>query len=57
MDYGVLYYFTENEFETLEEAIAEYEEMEVEEFAQAVQKVMKVVQPKLDALNNAASSS
>lgn len=51
-DYGVLFYFAQNDFKTFEECKEHWENEDIEVFATALTSVMKQIQPKLDKFNN-----
>lgn len=50
-DYAILFYFTQNEFETLDACKKHWEEVDIIDFGTAMKKVMAAVQPKLDKFN------
>jgi len=50
-DYAVLFYFTQNEFESLEDCKKHWENQDILDFGSAMKKVMAAVQPKLDKFN------
>lgn len=50
-DYALLYYFTENDFASIEEAIAFYEEMEITEFSEALNKVLPAFTSAVEKVN------
>lgn len=50
-DYAILFYFTQNDFESFSACKKHWEDQDIVDFGSALKKVMTSIQPKLDKFN------